>query len=377
MSSGGARFNAQLEGEDDVKSSAPPGSPKWFKEAVDSPREEGFIMHDDCQIHFLRWRPLHRKERQLSKRELRKKTGRKVKTSLDLEELDRQLQPLVFVHGNGANASWYAFIAPFFREEYDVVAISNSGCGDSSFKDEYNTGIFAEEYVAVCRALGFFKRKLKPIVVSHSLGAVASMYLALHFGHKFAAIIMCDVRIEDLTDEEFRKYQRSNMAERQKSKLFKPRDSFKVWPHSVRPVDKFKLAPPQETTPYVLEYIANESSIQMKDGWKWKGDPERFRKLNLIKKTPFMSLRELKVVIQKVPVALVYGEHSFFLNLRKIKATVLQKATKIVPAFAIPNAEHHLLLDEPLAFISVIRCLLTTWAPYAKPSRGPILGARL
>ena len=38
---------------------------------------------------------------------------------------------LLFLHGNGASADWWSFIAPFFAETHRVAAFSMSGMGGS------------------------------------------------------------------------------------------------------------------------------------------------------------------------------------------------------------------------------------------------------
>ena len=42
---------------------------------------------------------------------------------------------LLFVHGNGAHAHWWDFIAPYFAEHYNVAALTFSGMGDSEWRE--------------------------------------------------------------------------------------------------------------------------------------------------------------------------------------------------------------------------------------------------
>ncbi|GBG25437.1 Epoxide hydrolase 2 [Hondaea fermentalgiana] len=320
-------------------------APEWFTEAVDADdREEGRVTTPDgIELQYLRWRPL--------------------RTHKDDKTRDEDLQALVFVHGNGANAFWYCPTAPFFREDFDVIAISSSGCGDSGLRpDTYNIGHFANEILAVCDSLRLFSRRLRPILVGHSLGAIACTRLALDHGERFHGIVLCDIRVEDRPPEYFEKNKARSMRERAASPLFKPRDEFKLHPHTVSPASRFKLAPPQDTTPFVLDYIARMSANFEDKGWRWKGDPNRFRKLDLITHKPNMSLDDMRAANQKVPMAMVYGERSFFMTFRRIKETIDEKVAKLFPVFAIPHAEHHLLLDEPIAFVTALRALFVLWA---------------
>ena len=57
---------------------------------------------------------------------------------------------LFFIHGYSAHAHWWDFVAPAFLDNYSVVAIDFSGCGESEHRDEYSQEIYAEEIKAVC-----------------------------------------------------------------------------------------------------------------------------------------------------------------------------------------------------------------------------------
>jgi len=82
---------------------------------------------------------------------------------------------LVFLHGGFAHAHWWDFIAPFFAEDYSVVAIDLSGMGDSSQRAEYSGEIFATEVIGVCSALGFVG---PPVMVGHSFGGFVALKAA-------------------------------------------------------------------------------------------------------------------------------------------------------------------------------------------------------
>ena len=46
---------------------------------------------------------------------------------------------LVFLHGNGAHADWWSFIAPFFAADYRIAALSWSGQGGSGWRERYSS----------------------------------------------------------------------------------------------------------------------------------------------------------------------------------------------------------------------------------------------
>ena len=78
------------------------GPPQWFTRAIEDPGEDCFVNVEGCRIHYLRW-------------------GQAGKPGL------------VFLHGGFAHAHWWDFIAPFFAEDYSVVAIDLSGVYDLEY----------------------------------------------------------------------------------------------------------------------------------------------------------------------------------------------------------------------------------------------------
>src|SRR5947209_12132259 len=61
---------------------------------------------------------------------------------------------LLLLHGNGAHAGWWRFIAPFLAEQYRVCAISWGGMGGSDWREAYTTDNFVAEALASADAAG-------------------------------------------------------------------------------------------------------------------------------------------------------------------------------------------------------------------------------
>ena len=103
-------------------------APGWFAKALETPYEEGAITVDGARIHYLQWGGVSDKP------------------------------GIVLVHGNGAHAHWWTFIAPFLLEHYRVVALDLSGMGDSDHRERYSPEGFAAEVVGVMDAAGVRRR---------------------------------------------------------------------------------------------------------------------------------------------------------------------------------------------------------------------------
>ena len=66
----------------------------------------------------------------------------------------------------------------------------------------------------------------------------------------------------------------------------------------------------------------------------------------------------------RCPIAFVWGERSRLMPEDTVAYT-REHAPPGSPMFAIPEAEHHVLLDQPLALVSALRGLFSAW-----PQRG-------
>ncbi|MBA4209310.1 MAG: alpha/beta hydrolase, partial [Parvibaculum sp.] len=79
--------------------------PLWFRQALAAPFESRRLDVDGNEIHYLRW-----------------------------GNNDTKRPGLLFVHGNGAHAHWFHFIAPLLTEHYNVASMDLGGMGDSGWR---------------------------------------------------------------------------------------------------------------------------------------------------------------------------------------------------------------------------------------------------
>ena len=79
-------------------------APEWFRWTLSCPKQSRHVVVEDCPIHYLFW---------------------------PAEPTTAIGRGLLFVHGGGAHANWWSFIAPYFTRYFRVAAIDLSGMGDS------------------------------------------------------------------------------------------------------------------------------------------------------------------------------------------------------------------------------------------------------
>lgn len=245
---------------------------------------------------------------------------------------------LVFVHGGAAHAQWWSFLAPFFASELRIAALDLSGHGDSDRRDSYSHMMWADEVIAVAQAAGMDE---PPIVVGHSLGGMVTIQVGFSHGDEVAGLVIVDspVRRPDPESEEAstgRSFRRPG-----------------TYPDLETAVKRFRLVPPQPCeNGYIVDHIARNSLIETPNGWTWKFDPNIFTR-TLVAMRDQLSRLDTRI-------ALIRGDLSVVVP-PDTAAYMYQLMGRRAPVISIPEAHHHLILDQPLAFVSSLRTLLADW----------------
>lgn len=289
---------------------AQPPAPQWFRDAVDAPHERNRLMVDGAEIEWLAWG-------------------------------QRGRPGLLLLHGNGAHADWWRFIAPFFAATHRVAALSWGGMGNSDHRDRYTMDQFIAELLAVADAAGL--PETGPFTtVGHSFGGFPMMALANRADQPMGHAVILD------TPFNLRQHRR-------------PRGTGgDARPHNVYATEaealaRFRWAPPQPTThDYIADFIARLSIRPADDspgsGFTWKFDPFLWSEFEV--KPGFDPL-----LAPKCPVTLMWGERSELVQSGLVDdmAGRLPPGARLVP---IPEACHHVMADQPLALVSALRALL-------------------
>lgn len=292
-------------------------APGWFKRSIATPLVDRTVDVDGTSIHYLLW------------------------------SNDTAKPGLVFVHGNGAHAHWWSFIAPFFLDHYQAVAIDLAGAGDSGYSDTYTPEAFARQIAVVSKDAGFGD---DTIVVGHSFGGFITLKTGLIYRDQLTGIVLVDsaVRPPDF-----------NWERDPKRSPIKPK---RVYPDFESAHARFRLMPPQDcNNDYILDYVGRHSLKEVDDGWTWKFDDTMFRKFD------FGGAMHEDLAKLKCRVGVIYGEDSYLFS-QDIADFMFKVLDESVPFVGIPEAQHHLFLDQPLAFVSALRTLLAEWR-HSRPHR--------
>jgi pimeloyl-ACP methyl ester carboxylesterase len=286
-----------------------PSIPDWFFEAVETPSAERRVEVDECDVVYQIW-----------------------------DQAPAAAKPVLLIHGMNAHSHWWDFIAPQLLPDYRCAAMNLTGMGDSDYRYEYTGTTYAEEIRAVCDDAGFGD---DVIVVAHSFGGYMAVKAANLFPERFGGLILVDSGIRHPDEPVPDRPQMGGRA--------------KAYPDKETALQRFRLQPPQscENT-YILEYIARHSLVPVEGGgWAWKFDEDLPDSL----KDVLRSADEYRGL--KLPLGLIYGKDSALFSARTLEY-MRELIPQEFPAVAIEQAQHHVFLDQPLAFVSALREMLAT-----------------
>jgi pimeloyl-ACP methyl ester carboxylesterase len=295
-----------------------PPAPAWFDEAIAHEPERTFVEVEGARVETLAWG-------------------------------ERGKPGLMLLHGGAAHADWWSFIAPFFARERRVVASTFSGMGRSDWRDAYVFEQFVREARAAGRTAGAFDAGA-PVVVGHSFGGRVAMGFSRDFGDELIGAVMVDPPFFAPQNQRPRSPPRPSRARRVRRSL-------------AEIVLRFRLQPAQRCdNPFILDLIARRSAHEVVDadgkpGWSLSFDPHFWEKFTWVDGAPILAAA-------RAPMALIRGAKSQVMHAADADYLMSFLASGS-PDIAIPEAEHHVMIDQPLAFVAALRTLLATW-PRAK-----------
>jgi pimeloyl-ACP methyl ester carboxylesterase len=302
--------------------------PAWFVQAMAVPREEAFVEVHGAKVHYFRW-------------------GK------------RGNPPLLMTHGFLAHARCFAFIAPFLAEHYDLVAYDLAGMGESEMIGDCDGEKRARDMVALAEALELFSGPMKPNIIAHSFGSGVALTAMEMAGDRFGGLIICDLMI--MRPEKLAAHFEAGGGPPGSGRPDRPNN---IYPDYETARGRFVLSPPQPVQePFLLEYMAYHSLRRVDDdeqqGWSWKFDPMVFHR----SVTDLAKWVQTPQRIADLPhrLAIIYGENSKLFD-HDSAAFLRELGGSHIPMIAVPEAEHHLMLDQPLALVTALRSVLAFWA---------------
>lgn len=298
-------------------------APGWFTAALSAEPTAGEVVVEGCPVRYLGWG-------------------------------EAGAPGLVLVHGGAAHARWWSHLGPMLAGggRHHVVALDLSGHGDSGRRSSYRADVWADEIMAVADAAGM---RRPPVLVGHSMGGFVSIYAAAHHGDALAGAIIVDSPVHR-PDPESEEGRAGHMFRQPK-----------VYADLATACDHFHLVPPQPDPPaYVVDHVARHSLRSTDGGWTWKFDPGIFVHRSGPHRASDFGDDLARV---RCRVAVLHGERSSIVD-EDVTDYMSERLGRAAPFVEIPEAHHHLILDQPLAFVAAVRALLADWE-HSVPHRIP------
>jgi pimeloyl-ACP methyl ester carboxylesterase len=118
---------------------------------------------------------------------------------------------------------------------------------------------------------------------------------------------------------------------------------------------RFRLMPEQPCdNPFIVEFIGRHSLRRAEDGWVWKFDSEAMGSRRFGE-----PVREYLQAVG-CRAALIFGEKSTLVS-RETASYMSSLMGPRAPVVEVPEARHHVMLDQPLGFVAALRMLLDGW----------------
>ena len=288
----------------------PPDAPAWFTQALADAPERSWLKVQGAEIETLAW--------------------------------GRVGDPgLMLLHGNGAHADWYSFIAPLLRAGRRVVAMSFSGMGGSGWRTQYSVAQWADEVMAVAQASGLMAGPLPPVLAGHSFGGFPLLNVAARFGAQWSRAVVMDTPLQPPS--------RSGRPRRHRADALR---SARVYSSLAEALARFRFLPPQGCEwPFIADVIARRGLKQVtgphgRPGWVWRFDPFLFGHFEFGR--PLQDLAQAAC-----PLTLVRGSRSQLIP-ERLLAWMAGAAPSGTQTRVLADADHHLMVDQPLALVALL-----------------------
>jgi len=276
----------------------------WVQRMIDTPGRSGQLMRGEHRTHYLEW-------------------GERSNPRV-----------LLLLHGFRGHAHWWDFIAPWFADDYRVIAIDFAGMGDSSPRLKYTRATFVADVQAVIEMTGS-----KTVLIGHSFGGRIGVLAAHQYPQLLERALVIDSNI--------------GFADQTTRHRFAPRPK-KVYSDLETACDRFRFIPDEPPIlPRIMRHLAVHSIKRQGEGFVWKYDEALLSNIDWEQVAEGELLKEMQV-----PMDFIAGEFSAV-----VPPELAQRIGKALRngrgPIVIPSAYHHIPVDQPLALVAAMRALLS------------------
>ncbi len=247
---------------------------------------------------------------------------------------------LILLHGGSAHARWWDHIAPVLARTHRVLALDLRGHGESAWT--HPPAYEIADYVADLEGLVTALDLDAPVLLGHSLGGFVALHYATAAATSRGAFVIVDIG--------------SRLRPSRTMRLLRclPPPTYST---EAEVYTRFRLLPAEtRATPELLRHIARHSVRADHAG--------RFH-LKSDRAAMTRQPCDLEPQLARIacPLLFIRGQHSRALSAERL-AHLVQACPRASGA-EIPQAGHHVFLDQPAAFLDTVTTFLheTSRAP--------------
>ena len=245
-----------------------------------------------------------------------------------------------FLHGGSAHAHWFDRVTPAFADRYHLIALDQRGHGESQWAEPpaYGTENFASDLIGFFDSLSLERVAL----VGHSMGGHNSMSFAAWHPDRVSALVIVDSRPTIPAD-------RLDRLRRRGERTLRP------YPSQEAAAQLFRLIPRETNAdPSLLAHLGASGVVQRDGAWFYRFDPA-----SNSGRRPVDAWTLLDRIT--APTLIARGELSPVLP--RDMADKLLASIRGATLVEIPASYHHLVLDNPTAFVRELDRFLTATLP--------------
>jgi pimeloyl-ACP methyl ester carboxylesterase len=246
-------------------------------------------------------------------------------------------RPVVcFLHGGSAHAHWFDRVTPALVGRFHMIALDQRGHGESEWArpPAYATENFAADLLGVLDAFGWRRVAL----VGHSMGGHNAMSFSAWHPDRVSALVIVDSRPSIPVDRLDRLRTRGMVA-------------LRPYPTREAAAASFRLLPRETVAdPTLLAHLGRSGVVERDGQWVYRFDPASNGQRQPV---------DAWTLVDRItaPTLVVRGELSP--NFTREMADKLRAAIPGAAYTEIPGSYHHLVLDNPTAFVQAVDPFLT------------------
>lgn len=242
---------------------------------------------------------------------------------------------MLCLHGGGANAHWYDFVAGDLSRDHHVIAPDFRGHGDSEWAvpPAYSYHRLAADIAELVE-----RTDMRDFVlIGHSLGGVVGLVYAATYPGRAGSLIVVDSMLQMSGD-----VVAGMRAVGSHGRTYDSREDF---------IERFRLRPGNTSaSPAMIRHLAERSGRRLEDGrWIHKFDRSSYASRDAFDGLPYWARIDIPALVMKAARSTRITP--------EVRSAISARCPH-VQFTEVAGSDHHIMLDQPAGFVRAVRAFL-------------------